>query len=241
MYPNSNPYPLYRALRIPAGRETLEAELACPPSALGLVLFAHGSGSSRFSPRNRHVARLLHVGRLATVLADLLTVEEESIDARTRELRFNIDMLAERLGALTDWLVSRDVGSELPIGYFGASTGAAAALMAAAERPDTVRAVVSRGGRPDLAAAALPRVKAPTLLIVGGADEAVMHLNRRALAQLTSERELTIVPRASHLFEEAGTLDEAGRLAREWFVCHLSPLMRPVARDSATAESSAPL
>jgi putative phosphoribosyl transferase len=212
----------HRALRIPAGQATLDADLSLPDAATGLVLFAHGSGSSRFSSRNRHVAHMLNDAGLATVLADLLTPAEEAMDERTRHLRFDIGMLAERLVAATDWLGSQAPTRHLPIGHFGASTGAGAALVAAASRPVAIRAVVSRGGRPDLAGdEALRRVRAPTLLIVGSSDEPVIDMNRHALQSLTGTRELVIVPGATHLFEEAGALDEVARLARGWFTRHL--------------------
>jgi dienelactone hydrolase len=185
------------------------------------VLFAHGSGSSRHSPRNRYVAWLLNEVGLATLLVDLLTSEEEAIDLTTAHLRFDIGLLAGRLIGVTDWLTEHPDTRHLRIGYFGASTGAAAALMAAAERADVVGAVVSRGGRPDLAGPALTRVKAPTLLIVGGNDFPVIDLNRAALAQLHCEKQLVIVPGATHLFEEPGALDQVAQLAREWFKRYL--------------------
>ncbi len=212
-----------RTLRVTAGPVTLEGNLSLPEEARGVVLFAHGSGSSRLSPRNRHVARLLNEGKLATLLIDLLTRDEEAIDLRTGHLRFDIGLLAERLVGATDWLVRHPDTRQLRVGYFGASTGAAAALVAAAERPEVVAAIVSRGGRPDLAGPALARVEAPTLLIVGGNDIPVIELNRQALAQLRCEKRLVIVPGATHLFEEPGTLDEVARLAREWFERHLAP------------------
>jgi putative phosphoribosyl transferase len=208
-------------LRIPVGPAQLDADLSLPAEVHGLVLFAHGSGSSRFSPRNRHVARILNEAGLATVLADLLTPAEESIDERTRQLRFDIGMLAQRLVAATDWLQTLEQTRHLPIGHFGASTGAGAALVAAANRPDAVRAVVSRGGRPDLAGEALGRVLAPTLLIVGSNDEPVIEMNQRALELLGGTKRLEIVRGATHLFEEPGTLDEAARLARDWFTRYL--------------------
>jgi dienelactone hydrolase len=208
---------------IPVGRGLhIEADLQVPDEASGLVVFAHGSGSSRFSARNRAVAASLHERGLATLLLDLLTREEEAVDVRTREYRFDIDRLASRVVLATDWIQRRAALQTLPIGYFGASTGAAAALIAAADRPDVVRAVVSRGGRPDLAGAALARVVAPTLLIVGGDDEPVIALNEEARAQMRAARvELTIVPGATHLFEEPGTLEAVERLAGEWFERHL--------------------
>jgi dienelactone hydrolase len=210
-----------RLVRVAAGAVMLEGNLSLPKGAGGIVLFAHGSGSSRHSPRNRYVARLLNQAKLATLLVDLLTSDEEAIDMRTAELRFDIGLLAERLAAVTDWLTQYRDTRHLRIGYFGASTGAAAALVAAAERPDVVGAVVSRGGRPDLAGPALARVRAPTLLIVGGNDFPVIDLNRAALTQLRCEKQLVIVPGATHLFEEPGALDEVARLAREWFERHL--------------------
>jgi dienelactone hydrolase len=200
---------------------TLQGDLALPAGATGLVVFAHGSGSGRHSPRNRHVAGQLQSGGLGTLLFDLLTLREEAIDERTAELRFDIELLAGRLVAVTDWLALDDRTKGLSIGYFGASTGAAAALIAAAERPGIVRAVVSRGGRPDLAAKALPRVRAATLLIVGGRDHPVIEMNDEAFSALACVRRMEIVPGATHLFEEPGTLDEVARLARDWFVANL--------------------
>jgi pimeloyl-ACP methyl ester carboxylesterase len=200
---------------------TLNGNLTVPEDARAVVLFAHGSGSSRHSPRNRYVARVLHEAKLATLLVDLLTLHEEVIDARTAHLRFDIGLLTERLVNATDWLTQFPDTKHLPVGYFGASTGAAAALAAAVIRPDAVGAIVSRGGRPDLAGAALVHVRAPTLLIVGGDDGQVIELNRAALAQLRCERQLMIVPGASHLFEEPGALDDVARLARDWFERYL--------------------
>ena len=210
-----------RVVRIPADGQTLEGNLAVPDGARGVVLFAHGSGSSRHSPRNRHVAGVLQDAGLATLLIDLLTQAEELAEARTGHLRFDIRLLADRLLRATDWLVQHPETRDLPVGYFGASTGAGAALVAAAARPEVVRAVVSRGGRPDLAGPALPRVQAPTLLIVGGNDAPVIGLNREALAHLRAAAELVIVPGATHLFEEPGALDEVARLAAGWFTRHL--------------------
>jgi dienelactone hydrolase len=210
-----------RPVRIPAGTVTLQGDLTRPDNCRGIVLFAHGSGSSRHSPRNRYVAGVLKEAGLATLLMDLLTVDEESVDARTGHLRFDIALLAERLVAATDWLTSGSTTSGLAIGYFGASTGAGAALVAAAQRPAAVRAIVSRGGRPDLAGAALGRVKAPTLLIVGGHDVPVIGMNRDAMAQMRAEVRLEIVPGATHLFEEPGTLETVARLARDWFARHI--------------------
>jgi putative phosphoribosyl transferase len=211
-----------RPLRIPVGSIQLEADLSLPPAARGLVLFAHGSGSSRFSPRNRHVAERLNRAGLATVLADLLTPDEAGQDERTRELRFDIDLLGERLIGAIDGLQSDPATALLPIGLFGASTGAAAALVAAIQRPLAVRAVVSRGGRPDLVGQALAQVRPTTLLIVGSDDDpAVIALNRRALEVLTCNKQLAIVPHAGHLFEEAGALDAVATLASAWFLQHV--------------------
>jgi dienelactone hydrolase len=201
---------------------SLDADLSVPASCNGIVLFAHGSGSSRLSPRNRQVAESLNASRLATLLVDLLTPDEEAEDQRTRELRFDIAMLADRLVGLTDWLRSNDQTANLRIGYFGASTGAGAALMAAAQRPDTVDAVVSRGGRPDLAGPALERVRAPTLLIVGGNDGPVIDMNSQAMAAMRCEKRMTIVPGATHLFEEPDALGAVSTLARDWFKSHLN-------------------
>jgi dienelactone hydrolase len=206
-----------------AGTATLEGNLTLPQRATGLVLFAHGSSSSRHSPRNRAVARALHDAGLATLLVDLLTADEEAIDARTAHLRFDIAMLAERLVGATDWLTGNPQTRHLAIGCFGASTGAGAALVAAAERPAAVGAVVSRGGRADLAGPALGQVRAPTLLIVGGRDYPVLDMNREALERLAApEKELVIVPGATHLFEERGALAEVARLAAGWFGRHLT-------------------
>jgi len=218
-----------RLVRVPAGSVTLEGNLTLPEQSRGIVLFAHGSGSSRHSPRNRYVALLLNEAKLATLLIDLLTLHEEVVDARTAQLRFDIDLLAERLVDATDWLTQFPDTKDLRIGYFGASTGAAAALAAAALRPDPVGAIVSRGGRPDLAGAALIRVRAPTLLIIGENDEQVIQLNRAALAQLRCEKQLVIVPGATHLFEEPGALDVVARLARDWFERHLIAMVQATA------------
>jgi dienelactone hydrolase len=208
-----------------SGPVVLEGNLAMPADALGVVLFAHGSGSSRHSPRNRAVARTLQIAGMATLLLDLLTAEEEEEDRYSGHLRFDIGLLAERLVGATDWLRQNAPTADLPIGYFGASTGAGAALVAAAHRPETVAAVVSRGGRPDLADAALARVRAATLLIVGGLDFPVIDMNRKALNQLAAtEKQLVIVPGATHLFEEPGTLEDVARLATHWFRQHLHPL-----------------
>jgi putative phosphoribosyl transferase len=210
-------------VRIVVGSAQLEGNLSLPEEATGVVLFAHGSGSSRHSPRNRYVAQALHEGGLGTLLIDLLTATEEREDVRTGRLRFDITLLAARVVGASDWLSRNTATAHLPIGYFGASTGAAAALVAAAERPYDVRAVVSRGGRPDLAIPVLNRVKAPTLLIVGGEDTRVIEMNREALNHLDIEKRLKIIPGATHLFEEPGTLEEVARLAREWFQEYLKP------------------
>ncbi len=213
-----------REIEITLGSTVLKGTLELVPDAPGIVLFVHGSGSSRFSSRNRAVARDLQTGGLSTLLFDLLSEDEERIDEITRELRFDIGLLAERVIGVTDWLRQQQEIRDLGIGYFGASTGAAAALEAAAHfaaRPEVVRAVVSRGGRPDLAMEALPRVAAPTLLIVGGNDHVVIGMNQRAFARLAAPKDLRIVPGASHLFEEPGTLKEVSRLAREWFQRYL--------------------
>ena len=215
-----------RPIQISAGSVTLAGDLSVPGRAGGIVLFAHGSGSSRRSPRNRHVAWALRAGGLATLLMDLLTPEEDAVDMRTAHLRFDIPLLAERLIGATDWLAREPATHQLAVGYFGASTGAAAALVAAAERPSAVGAIVSRGGRPDLAGPALERVRAPTLLIVGGNDRPVIAMNWEALAQLHVEKRLEIVPGATHLFEEPGALDVVARLAREWFERFLTPPAR---------------
>jgi putative phosphoribosyl transferase len=220
-----------RAVRVPAGTSPvdLEGNLGFPEEpegAAGVVLFAHGSGSGRHSPRNRRVARALRETGLATLLIDLLTPEEEEIDLRTRHLRFDVGLLAERLAGATDWLSRNPETRNLRVGYFGASTGAAAALVAAAERPQQVGAIVSRGGRPDLAGEALSRVRAPTLLIVGGGDVTVIGMNREAMERLCVEKRLEIVPGAGHLFEEPGALEEVARLAAGWFARHLAPDVR---------------
>jgi dienelactone hydrolase len=211
-----------RLVWVPAHSAQLEGNLSVPDGAHGIVLFAHGSGSSRHSPRNRFVAGALQEAGLATLLIDLLTAEEEMVDVHTAHLRFDIELLAERLVAGTRWLMQDRATAELPIGYFGASTGAGAALLAAAHMPDIIGAVVSRGGRPDLAGTALPLVRAPTLLIVGGNDVAVLRMNREALERLgAAEKRLEIVPGATHLFEEPGALEEVARLAADWFTTHL--------------------
>jgi dienelactone hydrolase len=208
-------------VHVPAGDATLEGELVVPEQATGVVLFAHGSGSSRHSSRNKFVAEALQTAGLATLLIDLLTREEEAVDQHTAHLRFDIQLLAGRLLAATRWLGEEPSTHALEVGYFGASTGAGAALVAAAAEPERIGAVVSRGGRPDLAGNALPLVRAPTLLIVGGRDLQVLELNRAAMARMQAETRLEIVPGASHLFEEPGALEVVARLARDWFLRHL--------------------
>ena len=207
-------------VRIEAGREVLFGNLNILENATTLVLFAHGSGSSRHSPRNQFVARTLNNAGLATLLFDLLTQQEEAIDMRTREHRFNIALLAERLVHATKWAKQQEQTRDLRAGYFGSSTGGAAALVAAAELPQDVGAVVSRGGRPDLAGEALPKVQAPTLLIVGGNDDVVIELNEQARDQMRCEVKLEIVPGATHLFEEPGALEQVAKLASDWFLLH---------------------
>jgi dienelactone hydrolase len=222
----SAPSATHQNLQIPVAGVLLEADLGMPETPHGAVLFAHGSGSGRHSPRNRYVADELNRAGLITVLADLLTREEEQVDLRTAALRFDIDLLARRVTALTDWAAGNEPIAGLGIGLFAASTGAAAALIAAANRPTTVQAVVSRGGRPDLADAHLPKVSQPTLLIVGERDPVVIDLNRRAMEKMGGETRLAIIPGATHLFEEPGTLEKVARLARDWFLHHLQPLPR---------------
>jgi putative phosphoribosyl transferase len=201
----------------------LEGALLVPDRATGIVLFAHGSGSSRHSPRNRYVAEALHEVGLATLLIDLLSAAEEREDNRTARLRFDIQLLTRRVAAATDWLRQNPATGHLRIGYFGASTGAAATLVAAAQRPDEVGAVVCRGGRPDLAMPVLGQVKSPTLLIVGARDLPVIEMNRQALMHLRAEKRLDIVPGATHLFEEPGALDRVAQLAREWLLTYVKP------------------
>jgi predicted alpha/beta-hydrolase family hydrolase len=212
-----------REVLIPAGRVRLEGELSIPGEAAGIVLFAHGSGSSRHSPRNKYVAWKLEEGGMATLLFDLLTLQEEEEDRYTGHFRFDISLLAKRLVAATDWIRNQPEAEDLRIGYFGSSTGAAAALIAAAEMEEKVSVIVSRGGRPDLAGSALALVKAPTLLIVGGLDEAVINLNWGAYSQLHCEKELKIVEGATHLFEEEGALERVAEFATEWFLRHFEP------------------
>jgi len=206
-------------VKVYAAGVTLEGNLIVSPGATGIVLFAHGSGSSRFSSRNRYVAEVLRVGGLGTLLLDLLTPEEELVDTRTAHLRFDIELLADRLVGTIDWLARQM--PKLKVGLFGASTGGGAALVAAARVPERIYAVVSRGGRPDLAAGALPKVQAPTLLIVGGNDTPVIAMNQEAYDRMTCVRRLEIIPGASHLFEEPGTLEQVARMARDWFLQYL--------------------
>jgi dienelactone hydrolase len=210
-----------RFVRIPARPVSLEADLSMPDGAQEIVVFAQGSGTTRFGIRNRHVARLLHEAGLATLLVDLLTPDEEAADHETANFRFDILLLAERLTSTLDWLKSAPETRKLRIGILGAGTGAAAAIVAAAARPKTVSAIVSRGGRPDLAGPALSRVRAATLLIVGGDDSAILELNGEAYPLIRGEKRLHIIPGATHLFEEPGALDEVARLARQWFDSHL--------------------
>jgi len=216
-----------RPVQIPLDGEVLEGDLAVPTGPRGLVVFAHGSGSSRFSPRNRFVAERLQQVQFATLLLDLLTPEEEREDQRTGRLRFDIPLLTERVLRAVDWVAAHPELRDLRVGLFGASTGAAAALRAAAAAPDRVAAVVSRGGRPDLALEALPRVQAPTLLIVGGADEPVLRLNQQAAALLACHHRLEVIPGAGHLFEEPGALEQVAQLAADWFARYLPPESPP--------------
>jgi putative phosphoribosyl transferase len=208
-------------VQIPAGRALLSGNLTIPENAMALVLFAHGSGSSRLSPRNQFVAHTINRAGFGTLLFDLLTPEEEALDIYTREHRFNIDLLTERLVHATKWARQQEETRDLRIGYFGSSTGGAAALVATAELPQDVGAVVSRGGRPDLAGDALPKVQAPTLLIVGGNDDIVIELNEMARDQMRCEVKLEIIPGATHLFEEPGALEQVAKLASDWFVDHI--------------------
>lgn len=212
---------MIRPVEIPTGNVLLHGDLTIPEGAKGIVLFAHGSGSSRLSPRNRFVARVFNRSNLGTLLFDLLTSEEEAVDIYTRHLRFDIDMLAGRLTDAAKWVFDQEETREMRVGLFGASTGAAAALMAAAELGSRISAVVSRGGRPDLAGDTLPEVMAPTLLIIGGLDDVVIDLNEKAYRQLRCEREMKIIPGATHLFEEPGKLEAVADIAAEWFQRHL--------------------
>jgi len=221
--PRSGSPPAEHPVRIAAPTATLDGDLTVPDGARAVILFAHGSGSGRHSPRNRLVARALQDAGLATLLMDLLTRQEEAADAVTGRLRFDIPLLAARLVAATDWILARADTGRLRIGYFGASTGAAAALTAAAERSGVVGAIVSRGGRPDLAGPVLAHVRAPTLLIVGQRDQAVIAMNEAARRELRVETQVVIVPGATHLFEEPGALEEVARVAGRWFLRHLAP------------------
>jgi len=207
---------------IPVGRATIEGNLVIPIGARGVVLFAHGSGSGRFSPRNQYVAKVLNEAGIGTLLIDLLTKEEEEIDTATGEFRFDIGLLSQRLEVATEWLKQNPATKSLAIGYYGASTGAAAALIAATKFPKDVKTVVSRGGRPDLAMQHLQKVKVPTLFIVGGKDTVVLDLNKKAMEQVPAEKKLEIVPGATHLFEEPGKLEEVAKLSADWFLAHLS-------------------
>jgi dienelactone hydrolase len=209
------------AVKIPVGNVVLEGNLTVPSGAKCVVLFAHGSGSSRFSPRNQYVAKEFNKARIGTLLFDLLTQEEEEIDIATAEFRFNIDLLAERLIGATEWLKKNPKTKNFTFGYFGASTGAAAALIAAAKLPNDIAAVVSRGGRPDLATDYLPRVVAPTLLLVGSLDTVVIDLNSKAMNQMSIVKKLEIIPGATHLFEEPGKLEEVAKLSTNWFLRYL--------------------
>jgi dienelactone hydrolase len=228
------------SIRVPMGRQALPGDLTVPAGATGIVVFAHGSGSSRHSPRNRFVAQTLEQRGLATLLIDLLTPEEEARDQYTAELRFDIGLLAGRLVAIVDWLGGQPSAARLRLGLFGASTGGGAALVAAADRPAQVAAVVSRGGRPDLAGAALPRVQAPTLLIVGGHDEPVIEMNESAMRWMQAPVTLEIVPGATHLFEEPGTLERVASLAGAWFERYLCRPESKVQSPASQVRSPAP-
>ena len=208
-------------MKIPVGNVVVEGTLTLIPGAKGVVFFAHGSGSGRFSPRNQYVAKEFNKANIGTLLFDLLTKEEEEEDIVTAEYRFNIALLAKRLIGVTEWLRNDPKTKKLSIGYFGASTGAAAALIAAAKLPNAIAAVVSRGGRPDLAGEYLPGVAAPTLLLVGGLDTEVIELNQESMDQMTAEKKLVIVPGATHIFEEPGTLEQVAKLSTEWFLRYL--------------------
>ena len=208
-------------VKIPVGNVVVEGNLTVPSGAKGVVLFAHGSGSSRFSPRNQYVAKVINKAGIGTLLFDLLTPEEDEVDMSTAEFRFNIDLLAQRLIGATEWLKKDPKTKNLVFGYFGASTGAAAALIAAAKLPSVIAAVVSRGGRPDLASDYLGKVSAPTLLLVGGLDTVVIELNRKAMSQMVSEKKLEIIHGATHLFEEPGKLEEVAKLSTDWFLRYL--------------------
>ncbi|MCL5673285.1 MAG: dienelactone hydrolase family protein [Deltaproteobacteria bacterium] len=210
-----------KEIKISINNKDINGSMEIPAAAKGIVLFAHGSGSSRFSSRNRYVAKILNENNLGTLLFDLLTEEEEKVDIYTAEYRFNIRLLAERLITVTDWLLKEQFINGLKVGYFGASTGAAAALIAAAKKSDIIFAVVSRGGRPDLAMESLPEVKAPTLLIVGGEDFQVIELNKTALRMINVKKKLEIIPGATHLFEEPGALEKVAALSAKWFIENL--------------------
>lgn len=229
-----------RLVQFPADGIRLEGMFSLPEGAPGVVVFAHGSGSSRHSPRNRLVARVLQEGGLGTLLLDLLTPEEEASDQQTGRYRFDIPLLARRLVGAAEWLAQAPETGALGIGYFGASTGAGAALMAAARRPEGVQAIVSRGGRPDLAGPALAQVEAPTLLLVGGRDVPVIAMNREALALLPGKKQLEIIPGATHLFEEPGALEQVARLARQWFLRYLRPLDQPIPQPFQGADQPTP-
>jgi putative phosphoribosyl transferase len=233
---------MYEDITIKIGELGLAGTLAFPQRAKGLVVFAHGSGSSRHSPRNQHVAAMLQDEGLATLLFDLMTIEEERIDAIDATLRLDVDLLSERLVGATDHLISSGAARGLPIGYFGGSTGAAAALIAAARRPSRIAAVVSRGGRPDLATTWLEEVRAPTLLIVGGKDAWVLQVNREAATRLLAPHRIAVIPGASHLFDEPGALDQVSRLAAAWFLeCFATaPASLAVGTAPTAAASSAP-
>lgn len=221
MEKNDSLFPVRKEVLIKVAGKDVAGDIEIPAKAKGLVIFAHGSGSSRLSPRNRYVAGILNKNNLGTFLFDLLTAEEEKIDNYTTEYRFNIKLLAERLTDVTDWLLKEPLLKGLKLGYFGASTGAAAALIAASKRPNAIYAVVSRGGRPDLAMESLPEVKAPTLLIVGEEDFEVIELNRAAYENISAKKRLEIVPGATHLFEEPGALEEVARITAKWFIGNL--------------------
>ncbi|HSD05438.1 MAG TPA: dienelactone hydrolase family protein [Nitrosopumilaceae archaeon] len=228
-------YTEVRSVIVPTDSVKLHGDLTIPKNAEGIVLFAHGSGSSRHSTRNKHVAQVLQKAGLATLLIDLLTEDEEKIDDYTMHLRFDIELLAKRLAGATSWLTKNPDTKNLNVGYFGASTGAAAALVASVDCQNLIKAIVSRGGRPDLAGSVLPRVKAPTLLIVGGNDSPVIEMNEEALNLLTTEKKIVIIPDATHLFEEPGTLDEVARLAADWFVKHLTKTKNSIKSKKETA------
>lgn len=228
-------YTEVRSVLISMDSVKLHGDLTIPKNAEGIVLFAHGSGSSRHSPRNKYVAQILQKSGLATLLIDLLTEEEEKVDDYTAHLRFDIKLLAKRLAGATNWITKNPDTKNLSIGYFGASTGAAAALVASVDCPDVIKAIVSRGGRPDLAGPLLPRVRAPTLLIVGGNDGPVIEMNEEALNQLKIKKKIVIVPGATHLFEEPGTLEEVARLAADWFVNHLTKKKNITKSEKETA------